>query len=243
MAKWKEAVIRRIEQRSPTVRSYWLELPDRERLDFRPGQFLTLDLPISERRRDRWRSYSIASAPDQGNQAELCVVHLPGGRGSTYLFEEAQVGTTLLTKEPGGVFTLPERRLDYDVVMICTGTGIAPFRSMLHERLPREDRRFHLIFGCRRPADLLYRDELAELAARYPHFTYTAALSRELPADAPAFETVEGYVHRVYERDYASPRADVRFYLCGWSQMVDEAHARLLALGYAEEQIVQELYG
>ncbi|THH39831.1 ferredoxin--NADP reductase [Neolewinella litorea] len=243
MSKWKEAIVTRIEQRSPTVRSFWLELPDRERLEFRPGQFLTLDLPISDRRRDRWRSYSIASAPNGGNQAELCVVHLPGGKGSTYLFEEATVGTQLLTKEPGGVFTLPERPLDYDVVMVCTGTGIAPFRSMLQERLDRETRRFHLIFGCRRPEDLLYRDELEELARRHPHFTYTATLSREMPQDKPPFEVLSGYVHQVYERDYATPREDVRFYLCGWSQMVDEARDRLLKLGYSEQQVILELYG
>lgn len=243
MSKWKEAIVKRIEQRSPTVRSIWLELPDREQLDFRPGQFLTLDLPISERRRERWRSYSIASAPDGGNEAELCVVHLPGGKGSTYLFEEATVGTQLLTKEPGGVFTLPDRPLDYDVVMVCTGTGIAPFRSMLQQRLSRETRRFHLIFGCRRPEDLLYREELEQLAAAHPHFTYTATLSRELPAAPTSFETLPGYVHQVYERDYARPREDVRFYLCGWSQMVDEARARLLKLGYDEAQVILELYG
>ncbi|MCP9237849.1 ferredoxin--NADP reductase [Lewinella sp. JB7] len=244
MSKWKEAVVKRIEQRSPTVRSFWISLPDRERLDFRPGQFLTLDLPISERRRERWRSYSIASAPDDTNEAELCIVQLPGGRGTRYLFEEATVGTELLTKEPGGVFTLPDRPLDYDVVMICTGTGVAPFRSMLLQRLGRETRNFHLIFGCRTPADLLYREELEGLARKHPNFTYTATLSREMPEDeTPGFEVLPGYVHQVYEQAYATVRPDVKFYLCGWSQMVDEARDRLLKLGYAEEQIILELYG
>ncbi|MBB4079944.1 CDP-4-dehydro-6-deoxyglucose reductase [Lewinella aquimaris] len=243
MSKWKEAVVKRIEQRSPTVRSFWLSLPDRERLEFRPGQFLTLDLPISERRRERWRSYSIASAPDDTNEAELCIVQLPGGKGTHYLFEEAAVGTELLTKEPGGVFTLPERPLDYDVVMVCTGTGVAPFRSMLLQRLGHETRHFHLIYGCRTPEDLLYRDELERLAEEFSNFTYTATLSREMPANETPFEVLPGYVHQVYERDYAEVRSDVRFYLCGWSQMVDEARERLLKMGYAEEQVILELYG
>jgi CDP-4-dehydro-6-deoxyglucose reductase len=243
MSKWKQAVLTRTEDRSPTVRSFWLALPDRERLDYRPGQFLTLDLPISERRRERWRSYSIAAAPDGGNEAELCIVQLPGGKGTAYLFEEATVGDHILTKEPSGVFTLPDRPLDFDVVMICTGTGIAPFRAMLQERLPRETRKFHLIFGCRTPADLLYRRELELLAERHPHFTYTATLSRELPAGPTNFEVKSGYVHQIYERDYATLRPDVRFYLCGWSQMVDEAKGRLLSLGYDERQVILELYG
>ena len=168
-------------------------------------------------------------------------MQLPGGKGTGYLFEEAGVGTELSSKEPGGVFTLPERGLDFDVVMICTGTGVAPFRSMLIERLPREQRRFHLIFGCRTAADLLYREEFAQLARAHDHFTYSVALSREAPP--AALDATSGYVHPVYEAAHATVRPDVRFYLCGWSQMVDEAKARLLALGYAEAQIVAELYG
>ena len=242
MAKFKEAVVRRVEDRSPTVKSFFLELPDRDRLDFLPGQFLTLDLPISERRRERWRSYSIASAPDGTNGAELCVVHLEGGRGSTYLFEEVEAGSVLQTKEPGGVFTLPPGPLDFDLAMVCTGTGVAPFRSMLLDRLPRETRQFHLIFGCRREEDLLYREEFEALARKYDHFSYSVALSRaeELPE---GLDATSGYVHSVYERQYATPRPDLRFYLCGWSRMVDEAKQRLLDLGYGERQVVLELYG
>lgn len=243
MSKWKEAVVSRIEQRSPTVRSFWLALPDREVLEFRPGQFLTLELPISERRRDGWRSYSIASAPNATNEAELCIVQLPGGKGTAYLFDEFEVGTRVLTKEPGGVFTLPERALDFDVVMICTGTGIAPFRSMLQQRLGHETCNFHLIFGCRTPVDILYREELEEMAAEFPNFTYTVTLSREMPPEETRFEAVSGYVHQVYERDHATVRPDLRFYLCGWSQMVDEARDRLLKLGFTEEQVILELYG
>lgn len=242
MSKWKPAVITRIQQRTETVRSFWLALSDREKLEFRPGQFLTLDLPIGKTRRDGWRSYSIASAPDDTNEAELCIVQLPDGKGTEYLFHLAEVGTELLTKEPGGVFTLPDRPLDYDVVMICTGTGIAPFRSMLKQRLAQETVNFHLIFGCRTAADLLYRDELEQMIEEYPNFTYTATLSRESPMKAD-FEVVQGYVHQVYERDYAEVRPGVKFYLCGWSQMVDEAHERLLKLGYAKEQVILELYG
>ncbi len=240
MSKFKPTVISRIEQRSPTVRSFWLEFPDRERLDFRPGQFLTLDLPISKRRRERWRSYSIASAPDGSNQAELCIVQLPGGKGTGYLFEEATVGTELPSKEPGGVFTLPQRPLDYDVVMVCTGTGVAPFRSMLVERLAREERHFHLIFGCRTKEDILYREEFEALAEAHANFTYSITLSREEPTAAHA---TSGYVHPVYEAAYAVVRPDLRFYLCGWAVMVDEAKERLLALGYPESQIIAELYG
>ncbi len=243
MPKWKPAIIRRIEQRTPTVRSFWLELPDRERLDYRPGQFLTLDLPIGTTRRDGWRSYSIAAAPDGSNQAELCIVRLPQGLGTGYLFEGADVGSEVLTKEPAGVFTLPDGPLSHDVVMICTGTGVAPFRAMLQDRLAKETVNFHLIFGCRNREDILYLSEFARMARDHAHFTYSVALSREAEASIEGVDISHGYVHPVYEQAYATVREDVRFYLCGWSIMVDEAKARLLKLGYPAEQIVEELYG
>lgn len=243
MPKWKPAIIRRIEQRTPTVRSFWLELPDREVLDYRPGQFLTLDLPIGETRRDGWRSYSIAAAPDGSNQAELCIVRLPMGKGTGYLFEGAEVGTELMTKEPAGVFTLPAGPLTNDIVMICTGTGIAPFRAMIQARLRTEKVNFHLIFGCRTKKDILYLTELADLAGRFDNFRYTVALSREAGVEISGAEVAEGYVHPVYEAAYANVRDDVRFYLCGWAVMVDEAKERLLRMGYPPGQIVEELYG
>lgn len=243
MPKWTPAIIQKIEQRTPTVRSFWLELPDREVLDFRAGQFLTLDLPVGQTRRDGWRSYSIAAAADGSNRAELCIVRLPQGKGTGYLFEGAKVGSEVMTKEPAGVFTLPSGPLTSDVVMICTGTGVAPFRAMLQERLAQETVHFHLIFGCRKAEDILYAEEFAALARQHPHFTYSVALSREDYPSTPGMATSRGYVHPVYEAAYGEIRPDVRFYLCGWAVMVDEAKARLLALGYPATQIVEELYG
>jgi sulfite reductase alpha subunit-like flavoprotein len=146
-------------------------------------------------------------------------------------------------KEPGGVFTLPERPLDFTVVMICTGTGVAPFRAMLQERLPKEENDFHLIFGCRKFEDILYREEFEALAEKYPKFRYTVCMSREDPAEDLSLEAHRGYVHQVYQELYADVKADIRFYLCGWSQMVDEAKAKLLEMGYEEQQIILELYG
>lgn len=241
--KWKPARITRIMQRTPTVRSFWLELPDRDVLDFRPGQFLTLDLPVGETRRDGWRSYSIAAAANGSNEAELCVVKLPGGKGTGWLFEGAAVGSEVMTKEPAGVFQLPAGPLTKDVVMICTGTGVAPFRAMLQERLATETVRFHLIFGCRTQKDILYVDEFAEMAREHPHFTYSVALSREEGGPSEAIDFSRGYVHPVYEKAYIAVHEDVTFYLCGWAVMVDEAKERLLKMGYPASQIIEELYG
>src|SRR6476646_8500235 len=125
---WRTGKVIRIEDATPTTKRFWIEIPELERFDFKPGQFVTLDLPIHEKKNKRWRSYSIASHPDGTNIIELVIVLLDGGAGTHYLFENIEIGSELLLRGPQGVFTLPET-IDKDLFFICTGTGVAPFRS------------------------------------------------------------------------------------------------------------------
>src|SRR5690606_6029689 len=145
-------------------------------------------------RNKRWRSYSIASMPDGSNVIELVVVKLEGGLGSGYLFDNTDVGSELILRGPQGVFVLPEE-MPHDLFMICTGTGIAPLRSMLH--YSKTDNIAHSklnpIFGTGRTEDLLYHDEVRELEEQIANFRYFAVLSRDVWDNDP------GYVHAVYE--------------------------------------------
>jgi ferredoxin-NADP reductase len=239
MPTWYTSIVSKIEQASPTVRRFWLETPDAECPDFRAGQFITMDLPVGEKRLQRWRSYSIASAPAD-DLLELCIVRAPDGLATRYLFDEIQEGSTLRWKGPEGTFCLPEN-IEKDLVLICTGTGVAPFRSMLRDlqQTNKPHRNIHLIFGTRTEADILYRAEFEELARTLPGFRYDAVLSRQ-----PDWGGYRGYVHQIYLEHYADKRSDVAFYLCGWSNMIDEAVANLLVkLGYDRAQIHYELYG
>lgn len=245
---WYEGRIARIEQRSSNTRSFWIEVPEISAFDFKAGQFITVDLPIHEKRLQRWRSYSIASPPDSSNLMELCIVQLEGGLASTYLFEQATIGTPIRFKGPGGAFVLPENLDDKDLVLICTGTGVAPFRSMLLDiaQQHKSHRHLHLIFGTRYREGVLYEQEFQQLASELPGFTYSVALSRETdPQQLQApFDIRGGYVHSVYLEAYREKREDVLFYLCGWSNMVDEAVLHLTEeLGYATQQVRTELYG
>src|SRR5882672_6265955 len=128
---WRIAKVIKIENETANTKRFWMEVPELDKLDFKPGQFVTLDLPIHEKKNKRWRSYSIASAPDGTNIFELVIVLLEEGAGTTYLFNEIKEGSELLLRGPQGVFILPET-IDKDLFFICTGTGIAPFRAMAH---------------------------------------------------------------------------------------------------------------
>ena len=120
-AHWYTGLVVGIKELAPKVKSFELEIPEVVSFDFKAGQFITLDLPVGDKRLQRWRSYSISSAPAGTNKIELCIVHFDGGLGSTYFFDQVVVGTELKFKGPEGGFVLPEV-IDQDVVMICTGT-------------------------------------------------------------------------------------------------------------------------
>lgn len=236
--QWQKGIVTKIEQATPNTRRYWIELPESPAFSFKPGQFVTLDLPIHEQRTKRWRSYSIASAPDNTNVIELVIVHMEGGLGTDYFFNIVKEGAELTLRGPHGVFTLPAE-LDKDLFLICTGTGIAPFRSMLHyiQQYNIPHRQLHLIYGCRQKEDMLYADEMRELQSKLTDFTYHPTLSREVCEG-----TYNGYVHPIYEA-LCTNAQPAHFMLCGWRNMVDEAKHRIADLGYDKKDIHLELYG
>lgn len=238
---WYTGKITEIKEQSPTTKAFKIKVPEVEKIDFKAGQFSVMELPIHERRTKRRRSYSIANAPDGSNVLEFSVVKLEGGAGSTYLCDEAEVGTEIKLKSPGGMFYLPADTAKKNLVFICTGTGVAPFRSMIFDLLNHHKpfKSLHLIFGTRHESGILYRDEFEKLAEERADFSYDVVLSRENHRD---FQ--HGYVHEIYEEKYRRPDKNTLFYLCGWSGMVDEAVKKLTEeIGFAKEQVIFELYG
>jgi len=234
---WRKGVIKQIIPETPDTNRYIIEIPELEVFDFLPGQFVTLDLPIHEKSNKRWRSYSIASHPDGTNCIELLIVLNPNGLGTPYIFKEWKIGSEVVLRGPQGVFTLPQT-LDKKLFLICTGTGIAPFRSMIkyieHSGIPHQE--IVLIYGCRKKENLLYYEEFTNLSKNRKGFSYLPTLSRE------DWEGHTGYVHAIYE-SLCADKILAQFYLCGWKEMIDEAKQRILSMGYDKKDIILEIYG
>jgi len=244
---WRTGTVTGIEDATYNTKRFFIKVNELDSFNFKAGQFVTLDLPIHEQKNKRWRSYSIASWPDGTNVFELLIVLLEEGAGTTYLFNEVTVGSELTFRGAQGVFTLPEN-IDKDLFLICTGTGIAPFRSILNymylHNIPHKN--IYLIFGCRTQKDLLYHEEMLALEKKIENFNYMPTLSRE------GWEGHKGYVHSLYEQickenneacedlQHLKPAS---FYLCGWKAMIDDARQKIAALGYDRKAVHLELYG
>lgn len=199
---------------------------------FVPGQFLSLTKQIGEN--EITRAYSIASPPDGGRFA-LCANLVPDGHFSPFLFA-LHPGDEIDFKGPYGAFIL--RRPVADLILVATGTGIAPFRSMLQADLREHmDRRFTLIFGVRHEQGLLYHDEWRALAKECGNFEYRPTLTRPP-------ENWAGLTGRVQQHtlDALGDRRDADVYICGLREMVDDVRARLKAIGLDRKRIVYEKY-
>ncbi len=234
---WRKGIVIKIVDETIDTKRFWIQVPALDKFEFVPGQFVTLDLPIHEKPNKRWRSYSISSWPDGTNIFELLIVLNPNGLGTPYLFNQVSVGSEITFRGPQGVFILKEPIIK-DLYLICTGTGIAPFRSMVNyidqHRIAYQN--IYLIYGCRKKDNLLYYEEFNKLQSALQNFYYIPTLSRE------EWEGKSGYVHAIYE-DLCQQKKPSSFYLCGWKDMIDEAKNRIMNLGYDKKDLHLEIYG
>jgi CDP-4-dehydro-6-deoxyglucose reductase len=198
------------------VREITFRLIDPPSLGFKAGQFISFEIHREDKKFPLTRPYSIASPPSRKDSVDLLLNLVPGGPGSTYLFG-LRPGDRTQFKGPAGAFYLHDDH-DRDRLFVATGTGIAPFRSML---LTLFERGTHsavtLFWGVRNERDLYYQDELEALARAYPNFHLTMTLSR--PTEGWAGEV--GRVTRLVEERVPSVQ-NLAVYLCGSGGMLKD---------------------
>ena len=201
------------------------------------------------------RAYSIASPPTDDNRFTLCLNRVQDGFMSNFLCD-MKADDEISCQGPFGDFILrPPVR---DTIFIATGTGIAPFRSMLHWLLgsvPGSDkdgrgrpssadaqarhqgRQLYLIFGNRTEKDIYYHDESLRLAGEYANFHYMPTLSR----GGPDWQGLRGYVQE-HVPAITHGRSDMHAYICGLDKMVKANRELLKSLNWDRKSVLYEKY-
>jgi len=216
---------------APATRHFEFEVPGLAEVRFKPGQFVSIKHLVDGR--EITRAYSIASRPG-GNRFALCLNRIEDGLVSKYLFElqpdaEIEVGEAL------GYFTL--RNPQRDALFVATGTGVAPFRSMLLQHLPEVERRITLLMGCRYPRGLMYRDELNQLTQDHAHFSFLPTVTRPDASWTARTGRVQAHLDEALDE-----RRDIDVYICGLKEMVDDVRSLLKQKGFDRKQIIYEKY-
>ncbi len=186
--------------------------------NFTSGQWVSVVLPLTDDKgRPIRRSYSLASVPAGAPRFELVVTRVENGVGSTWL-HAAPVGTSVEFKGPQGTFTRPADHAG-PALMICTGTGVAPFRGMIHDALTRNEAHpLTLLFGVRTEADLLFADELRAWQRSHPQFTFEISLSQPPTGWSGRVGYVQTHVESLWAplTTQGAPHA----YICGVKKML-----------------------
>ena len=193
---------------------FFIENPE---FDFHPGQYMIFRIPHPGQAIHR--SYSISTPPSDKSHFEICVRSVAGGHGSNYI-HRLRTGNQLEVEGPFGDFVLQENSKK-QILMIATGTGMAPIKSMLMHLLDKKSsRKVRLFFGNRHETDLFYTDLFRGLKANYPEFEYDMILSSPNP------NKWSGYIGRVTDlieqkiSDKDSENTEV--YLCGGRKMIED---------------------
>lgn len=213
------------------------EMPGMRRFGFVAGQWLSFKQLQSDGE-EFTRAYSIASPPGEDSRFALCLNRVLDGFMSNFLCD-MKAGDEIACQGPFGDFILrPPLR---DTIFIATGTGIAPFRSMLHWLLAdssrHQEKQFWLLFGNRCEKDIYYHDEFLSLAHQHSNFHYLPTLSR----GSEAWQGLRGYVQE-HVPGIIEGRLDMHAYICGLDKMVKANRELLKSMGWDSKSIRYEKY-
>ena len=222
---------------TPFTKHLEFEMENTSRFGFVPGQWLSLKHTKTDGE-EITRAYSIASPPGENGRFALCLNRVQQGFMSNFLCDMKQ-GDEISCQGPFGDFILrlPMR----DTIFIATGTGIAPFRSMLHWLLPEpsrhEGRQLWLLFGSRTEQDIYYHSEFSQLSREHENFHYLPTLSR----GASDWQGLRGYVQE-HVAEIAAGRNDMHAYVCGLEKMIRANRDLLKSFGWDRKSIRYEKY-
>ena len=216
-AKAMPARVLKAELAAPDVMLVTLGLPANEPTVFRAGQYLEVELAGGAR-----RCYSIANPPaaEGVRQLELHIRHLAGGLFTDHVFGRLKAREIWKIELPMGTFFLRDDS-SKPIVMIASGTGFAPIKSVVEDSLRRGLRRpITLYWGGRVRRDLYIAELAQRWADEHPHIRFVPVLSDATPACEWSGRT--GFVHRAVMNDFAD-LAGHQVYACGAPVVVESA--------------------
>lgn len=208
--------------------------PD-QKIDFYAGQYVSIRIKEKVN-----RSYSISSMPGQ-SLLELLVDISPGGEGSQFL-SNLEINQEALMMGPFGFFTLEKENLsanDTPLILIATGTGIAPFKSMILDQLvnKKSKRKIELLFGLRYEKEAYLFDEFTKLASTNNNFEFIPVISK--PEN-----TWKGQCGHCQDSLMQKPvNHEARIFICGRTAVCESISNDLINYGYKKDQILYEKYG
>lgn len=207
---------------------YSFSLVTPHRMVFDPGQYVSI---VVDEHGDR-RSYSISSKPENEDAFDLLIDHTPQGVGTKFL-QSLELGSEVDVMGPLGRFVFVQGGSEEELAFVATGSGIAPFRSMIMSMLQEgtERRPMTLYWGMRYVEELFWLDDFQDLAEHFSNFKFHPVISQA----AEAWPLCRGRVTDCL--NIHDIPVNAAYYLCGNAHMITDVQALLKQKGVAEENV------
>ena len=235
---WRLAEVLEVAPETPRTKSLVLEIPGWE--GHKAGQHVDVRLTAPDGYQAQ-RSYSIASAPED-ERLVLTVDRLDDGEVSPYLTEVLMAGDKLELRGPIGGYFVWEAQDGGPLLLVGGGSGVVPLMAMLrHRAAVGSDVPARLLYSSRSYEEIIYRDELEDLAARDGSLEVVHTLTRSKP------EGWKGYDRRIDAEMLAEvawpPEDSPLAFVCGPTPLVEAVGAALVGLGHGPARVKTERFG
>lgn len=225
---------------APGVKHLVFKKTDNAVFQFVPGQFITFLFDDNSGKVKR-RSYSIATIGATSAIIELAISYIKGGIASEKLFNIVP-GARFNVIGPAGRLTLKAEEKIRKLILVGTGTGIAPYRTMLPQLkmfLGNSIDQIYVLLGVQSQKNEIYTEDFREYATSCQNFYFRACLSRQ--QENLESDEFTGYVQDQFNKLDLDPACDV-VYLCGNPNMIDNAFMQLTDLGFDTKSVRREKY-
>ncbi len=223
--------------------TFTLKEKNNKRIDFSPGQFLTLIFDIDGE--EIKRGYSISSSPDELPFLKITIKKIVDGYTSKFLFESLKEGNTIRSLPPLGNFTVkPNKDNKNKYVFFGAGSGITPLHSMIKSILSIEkESEIYLFYGNRNEESIIYKEEFHELKLQHDNFHIAHILSK--PSNNWSGQT--GRINYEKTAEYVEKcingfNENTEFFMCGPEGMMKENMKALKDIGIKRKKIHREIY-
>lgn len=245
-ATWRAFRIVRINDESTSIRSFSLKAADGKPLmPYKPGQFLTLRVPVGDANEPLVRNYTLSSAP---SDALYRISVKREGAASQHLHDMLKVGDVIETRAPGGAFWLDtnEKR---PAVLLAGGVGITPMISMARQALiygfaRRHHRDLTVIHAAQTTAQRAFAKDFSALqSASQNALRYISVVSSPQKGEEAGRDFhVAGRIDQSLLQSVL-PLADYDFFLCGPPAFMQAIYDLLIGLGVRDARIFTESFG
>jgi len=201
-----------------------LKIKTSEPYEYHAGQYVTL-----WRNDIIGRSYSLASQAKENETLNFHIRLIPNGQFSSWVHHELKVGDTLFVQGPAGDCFYTPGNPEQNLLLIGTGTGLAPLYGIVHDALQQKHTgEIHLIHGALNPSGLYLAEDLSELEQKYSNFKYHPCVvnsEENMPSSI-----IEGDICKV-ALDLVPKPAGWKTYLCGDDELVKKLHKQTFLAG------------